>query len=234
MCEAMKGCIKGCIKFILILINVIVLLAAIAMIAAGSYVLVEGNDYIPDIGVDVTTLAIAVIVLGVLLLLIGFFGCFGACTGKNSLLNVYMIGLLVIVLVEIAILIYGFVYQGDAADLVEKGLTGPFKAVNDGTANKGDRAVVDETQEWADCCGIDGPAYWTNVAFGVNVPASCCDEDDLDGAGNCLRAKAYTDGCLGDAEEMASETLLLILYILIAIIILQIICMIFACCAKED
>ena len=57
--------------------------------------------------VDVTTSAIAMIVLGVLILMIGCFGCFGAVTGKHGLLNVYLIGLLVIIIIEVAFIIYG-------------------------------------------------------------------------------------------------------------------------------
>ena len=46
------------------------------------------------------------------MLFVGCFGCFGACTGKHGTLNVYLVLLGIIVLLEIAILIYGkFVWR---------------------------------------------------------------------------------------------------------------------------
>ena len=50
MCETIKACIGGCAKCILIIINVFALVAGVGMIGIGSYVMVAGEEYIPDVG----------------------------------------------------------------------------------------------------------------------------------------------------------------------------------------
>lgn len=236
MCETIKACIAGCAKCILIIINVVALVAGIAMVAAGSYVLVAGDEYIPDVGVDTTTSAIALIVLGVLILMIGCFGCFGAITGKHGLLNVYLIGLLVIVIIEAAIIIYGFVNKAEVEETVTNSISGPFEQVNEKgtTANEGDLATVNSIQTLAKCCGIDGPSFYTGTDWILNkVPASCCADSEED-AEKCDKDDAYEEGCLENTEDMASAALSLMLYILIAIVVLQIVCMILAWCSRGD
>eukprot|EP00116_Pleurobrachia_bachei_P003644 sb/3463906/ len=109
MCECMKSCIHGMAKVILILINTISLLASLALIGFGVFVILRGEEYIPDAGVDVNAIAYALIVLGVILLFVSLFGFFGACTGKHGLLNFYLILLGVVVALLVAALIYGTV-----------------------------------------------------------------------------------------------------------------------------
>jgi len=236
MCETIKACIAGCAKCILIIINIVALVGGLAMIGVGSYVLIEGDEYIPDVGVDTDTSAIALIVLGVLILMIGCFGCFGAITGKHGLLNVYLIGLLVIIIIELGILIYGFVNKAEVSETVTASISGPFEEVNTkgSSASQGDISTVDSIQVLAKCCGIDGPEFYKGTEWVLGkVPASCC-KDSEDGATKCDKADAYTEGCLVNSEGMVSAALSLILYILIAIIVLQVICMILAWCSRGD
>ena len=56
---------------------------------------------------SLTPVAVCMIVLGALLLFIGGFGCFGACTGRHGLLNFYLILLLIIIVLEVAVIVYG-------------------------------------------------------------------------------------------------------------------------------
>ncbi|KAL5254465.1 hypothetical protein ACHWQZ_G014040 [Mnemiopsis leidyi] len=235
MCETLKGCVQGCAKVILILINLIAVLAGIALIGVGGFVMAKGKEYLPDVGVSLTPAATCLIILGVLLMLVGGFGCFGACTGRHGLLNVYLALLGIIVILEIAVLIYGFVNKGKVAGTIEEAITIPFNNVNTNgsSADALDLATVDSIQRHATCCGITGPDFWTNVQFKDEVPASCC-EDAPSNATLCAKTNAYQDGCLSSTEGLVTKALTLVIVVIVIIVLFQLTCMILAWCSRGE
>jgi len=235
MCETLKACIQGCAKIILILINVIALLAGIAMVGVGIFTMVKGSEYIPDVGVSLTPAAVCLIILGVALLFIGSFGCFGAITGRHALLNVYLILLGIIVILEIAVLIFGFINKGAVEKNIKAAITEPFADVNEAgfDADVADLVQVASVQELATCCGIDGPSYWTNADFNGKVPASCC-KDAAEDEQLCAVADAYPDGCLSSSEGLVKKGLTLVIVVIVIVILFQLICMIMAWCSRGE
>lgn len=236
MCQAVKAIVQGCVKLILIVINVIALLAGLVLAVLGIFTMIKGDKYIPDVGVNLTPVAIFLIVLGALLLFIGCFGCFGAITGRHGLLNVYLILLAIIIILEVAVLIYGFVNKAKVTQEVTDAITDPFTNVNAGTATEEETATVASIQSLVKCCGIDGPDFWTEPTWtNGHVPPSCCAEDE---EGNlpkkCKKADAYEKGCLGESEGMVKQALTLVIIVIVAIIVFQIVCMILAACSKQD
>lgn len=233
MCETITSCIRGCAKLILILINVISLVAGIAMIGVGIFIMVEGSSYIPDVGVSLTPVAVCMIVLGALLLFIGGFGCFGACTGRHGLLNFYLILLLVIIVLEVAVIVYVFINKGKVGEQVEESITTPFENMNTGDATDAEIATVASIQELAECCGTSGPDFWTKADWLGQVPASCC-KDAEDDAVLCAKADSYETGCIENSEVMVSNIMAISLYVIIVIVVFEIICGILACCSKGE
>ncbi|XP_063682269.1 tetraspanin-3-like [Bolinopsis microptera] len=145
MCESVRGCIQGFAKVILIIINTIALLTGIVLVGMGIFTMAKGKEYLPDVGISLTTPAVFLIILGVLLFFIGCFGCFGAITGRLSLLNVYLILLGIIIVLELGVLIYGFVNKGKVESTIKDAITDPFNDVNEKgpDADAIDRATVD-------------------------------------------------------------------------------------------
>jgi len=236
MCESVKGCIQGFAKIILILINVIALLAGIALIGVGSYTVVKGSDFLPDVGVSMTPAAVCLIVLGVLLFFIGCFGCFGAVTGKHSLLNIYLILLGIIVILEVAVFIYGLVNRKKVKGKLETAIKESFENVNvNGTTKAAeDYKIVNALQKHAECCGIKGPAFWTPPTFKKGtVPASCC-KDAAEDAKTCAIADAYKDGCLDITQNLVGEAMTALIVALVVIVVFQLICMVLAWCSRGD
>lgn len=224
----------GMAKVILILINTISLLASLALIAFGVFVVLRGEDYIPDAGVDVNAIAYALIVLGVILLFVSLFGFFGACTGKHGLLNFYLILLGVVVALLVAALIYGFIMRSDVADTVETYITDSFDTVKNATsanATVDQFVAVNAIQVAVKCCGITGPEYWN---WGGDVPSSCCANFTTDDAtALCSETDAYTTACMESTEDLIQNALLAAVILIVVIVIFLVACMIFACCSKK-
>lgn len=221
-------------KVILILINTISLLASLALIGFGVFVILRGEEYIPDAGVDVNAIAYALIVLGVILLFVSLFGFFGACTGKHGLLNFYLILLGVVVALLVAALIYGFVMKSEVEEEVESYITEAFGTVKNATsanATVDQFIAVNTIQVAVKCCGITGPEYWD---WGTEVPSSCCDTyDATDATALCDLSDAYTTACMESTEDLIQNALLATVVLLVVIIIFLVACMIFACCSKK-
>ena len=81
--------------------------------AGGGYIV---SDHIHDILGITTSVAYSAIVIGIIVCLISFLGCFGALNEKGVILKVYFFLLAVLVLLEIGIGISGYVYR-DSVDL---------------------------------------------------------------------------------------------------------------------
>lgn len=235
MCDTVKGCIQGFAKVILILINVIALLAGVALVGVGSYTIAKGASFLGDIGVNLTPAAVCLIVLGCLLFFIGCFGCFGAITGKHNLLNIYLILLGIIVILEIAVFIYGLVNKAKVKGVVEVSIKRAFDNVNvNGTAKSvADYKVVNVIQEHATCCGVTGPKYWTNKEFAGAVPASCC-KAAKDDAKTCAVKDAYPDGCLSKTQGLVGTAMTALIVALVVIVVFELICMVLAWCSRGD
>lgn len=235
MCESVRGCIQGFAKVILIIVNTIAHLSGIGLIGLGIFTMLKGKEYLPDVGISLTTPAVCLIILGALLFIISCFGCFGAITGRLSLLNVYLVLLGIIIVLEIAVLIYGFVNKGKVESTIKDAITDPFTNVNEkGTSALSiDRATVDTIQEKAECCGMDGPDFWTNAQFASQVPASCC-KDSADDEELCDKDKAYQEGCLNSTEGLVKNALTIIIIVIVVIVLFQLICMAMAWCSRGD
>ncbi|KAL5254466.1 hypothetical protein ACHWQZ_G014041 [Mnemiopsis leidyi] len=226
-------CLQSFSKVILILINTLALIAGIALIVVGGWALAVGKEKLPDLGVPITPAGTCLVVLGVLLMLVGCFGCFGAITGRHQLINIYLMVLGVIIILEIAVIIFVFVNKAKVSTSIKAAISDPFDDFNkDGLdASESDKNFVNTVQVVAKCCGIKGPAFWTNAGFAGQVPASCCEsaseDDEL-----CAASDAYNDGCLQNSEELVKKALIAMIVAVAVLVVFEIICMILAWCTR--
>lgn len=232
MCEAIAACIRGCVKVILILINLIALSLALLLVGVGAALLVKGAEFADEFGVSLTPTAIAFIVLGILLLLVATFGCFGACTGRHALLNWYIGMILVVIVLEIIVLIYAYVNKSSINSGVKVYIADSFESVNNGTATNAEIATVYSLQTSVKCCGEAGPDSWTNADFNGEVPASCC-VSASENATLCAKADAYELGCTEASQAVINSSQMLVYGVIMVVVIFQIICAIMAHLSKS-
>jgi hypothetical protein len=125
MCEG--NCFKTFAKVLLIIINIFFGLAGLLMLAFGIALVVapqkvisflsttlsfnELTDGSGDLIVEIIKASgIFMIILGGIVTIIAFFGFFGACCESNCMLVTYAIILIIIVLAEVALIIFAAVY----------------------------------------------------------------------------------------------------------------------------
>lgn len=103
------------------------------------------------------------------------------------MVSTYAFFLLVLVIAQIVLAVYAFMYTDELANASRKG----FETLWDQMV-RGDvpaREAINGIQRGLQCCGRAGPSDWTS-ALG-NIPSSCC----ADGSATCNAANAFPKGC---------------------------------------
>lgn len=216
-----KGCSNSCIQWILFTFNFIFVCLGAAISGLGIYFLVKSMDFkqiidTPDLG------AIIVILTGVAVFIISFFGCFGAIRENSCMLRTYCftVGVLAILLIVPVIIFIVYNYKID--DVLEKQLQTAFKEYRINSSQRSSVSAAIDSLQWSfKCCGYSGPYWWSaNLPefSDSTAPASCC----LEPSPGSVQTKCSLDqvkfqkGC--DAE--LRDLLKLFLNVMIAILLI--------------
>jgi uncharacterized membrane protein len=154
-----------CIKYIIFITNIVFFGLGVLLIGLGGYSVVSGSvaDILSNSG---ATLGIGIIVLGVFIMGLSFFGCCGARKENRPLLGIYFGVLLVIAIIQFSIAIASVVYSEKIPDLVKYGWW------NISTDDQ-KRSI----ERYYQCCGLESPSdtpgcadpSWTTSCFNVIV-----------------------------------------------------------------
>ncbi|CAF1307029.1 unnamed protein product [Adineta ricciae] len=206
------GCGMKTIRFVMVVINIFFFLIGLALLAVGIYVMVDPSlqkiqkifpiDENVENGFSyLKVVAIVVIVLGGILVIIGFLGCCGAMKQVKLFLILYAIIIGFIIIFEVAITIYFTAFRSKFEDQIKPKLKdairdlyeGPLGLISNTNVSKpGSLSIAwDFLMYNFECCGIDskddfnGTTKWnrTNIwwtsSMGNNYrtfayPLTCC------------------------------------------------------------
>ncbi|XP_064401853.1 tetraspanin-33-like [Halichondria panicea] len=229
------------IKFLLFLTNIILWLLGVVILAIGIYVQVETGFSDLSLGSVLTSPAIVLIIIGAVLFVVGFCGCFGALLELFPLLLIYAIILSIILLAEVGVVVYAFVqsreFSATFESLLENYIVNYYNDVNL-------RNLVDRIQgQLLLCCGVTGPNDWqANAYFNCSSPAfqrcsvpfSCCELTDgevinvqcgygtLDTSNPDSMLGIYQIGCLSTVEGLFSNNLYVVGGVGVGLLVFQI------------
>jgi len=244
------GCFRSFAKIVLIIVNIIFLLAGLLMLAFGISLVVAPEKVIKFIlssGVDfdsfqntsdgffqeiIRACGIFMIILGSVVALIACFGFFGACCNSKFLLVTYAVILIIILLAEVALIIFAAVFPREFQNIAEKALKeslqdfrSDVKVDKNGTIDKSgvttDGAIWISFQTEFECCGAtnftDYQSFdWKRTSCSTPdvcndqglVPLSCCKLKDPSKAIDAITLNDYVDykGCLSQAKVNSTNT----------------------------
>jgi len=228
------NCCENILKTALFLVNLLIFLCGAAIVTAGAVAHVYLADYDVFMEGQVVASSVVLIAVGVLVVLVAFLGCCGACVENSCMMKAYGALLLVFFICEIGIGVAAYVYKGDVQDWIKDGMN---KTIVD--YGKSDFESVktswDIIQPNLKCCGVESYKDWTN-AFKVSdvadsVPASCCKnlEDPKCGDGladkpeDQVKDKIYTEGCFSEVKDELKADIAIVGGAAIGIAVLQLI-----------
>ncbi|XP_064155217.1 CD63 antigen [Anguilla rostrata] len=226
---AVAGGLK-CVKFLLFFFNFIFWLCGLALIVVGVLVQVVMHKTPVISNAAGSTAPLAVIGVGVIIFFVAFFGCCGAWKENYCMVTTFAILVSVIIIIEIAAAIAGYIFRGKLNGILNTGLKDMISKYKNGTAEI--RKGMDDLQQCLKCCGANSTADW--ISFNPNgnsVPDSCCKNITK----NCglknmhNKTKVYQLGCRVALEEALKKNLLWVTVAALVIAFLQIMGVVFAC-----
>ncbi|XP_031157945.1 tetraspanin-2a [Sander lucioperca] len=206
-----------CVKYLLFMFNFIFWLSGLLVLAVGLWLRFDPEtvelltgDSAPD------TFFIAVYILlsaGGLMMIVGFFGCFGAVRESQCLLASFFACLLIIFGAEVSAGVFGFMNKEQIVEEVQKFYSSSYSA---DLSNPNGTAIALIYHKTLNCCG--GSASDTSNTL-------------------CEEADTNTQDCLTAITDFFNEKLHIIGYVGIGIAGVMIIGMIFSmvlCCAIRN
>lgn len=214
-----------CVKYLLFLFNICFVIAGIGLIAAGAYVKVKLEEYYDFFGSDFMGPGILLIIVGVVIFLLAFFGCCGAIKENYCLTMTFAALLSLIFILEMAGGIAGFVLKDEIEKTVDTKLKETLSRYNS-TGNV--RTAWDKLQEEFDCCGVNGSSDWTTA--NTTIPESCCTPNAGTHCDTSKPTNIFNKGCANEVEGWLKGNVSIIGGVGIGLAFVQIIGIIFACC----
>ncbi|XP_071585701.1 CD63 antigen isoform X2 [Heliangelus exortis] len=226
---AVEGGIK-CVKFLVFIFNFIFWVCGVALVAIGIYAQVALNKTLAFSSSSAASSPVAIMVLGVIIFFISFFGCCGAWKESYCMVTMFAILLGIVFLVEIAAAITGFVFKDKVHSLLEEGLQNALERYGqDQPLTK----AMDDLQREFTCCGVKNYTDWDTVEqFKVNntLPRSCCRGNSSSCSPRLGPNIVYEEGCLQSTEAWLRSNILIVAAIPLGIAFFEILGIIFACC----
>ncbi|XP_067655197.1 CD9 antigen-like [Haliotis asinina] len=215
----------GChtiIKYLLVGYNVILSTIGLALLAVGIWVCLDPNIHMYlEEEEDIRLARIGgygLIAVGIIIAIVGFFGCCGALRESQCLLISFFISLTLIFIALVGLAVRLFVMKELVSDMVTNAVkTVLDEKVETYSTDVNSKAFMDTIQDKFDCCGsaVGAGDYFT----GIQIPYSC-------------RIENYVNPCVDKIVTPSLPTLVVCIPLICAIPL--IVGMVFAmvlCCA---
>jgi len=236
------GCLGSCLgcinKTLLYILNLVLFLFGLAVVVIASIALSKTSEFGDLLTEGTFTLPIIVLIVGIFILLLGFFGCCGAKKENSCMLYTYSTVLLCLVIAQVTCGILLLVYKDSAEDFIKEGMDEAFDKYNNPKDDHFTDAL-DNIQQELKCCGTVGPDIYQNGTYMSNddVADGCC-IDMKTGCGSGYfdhgnPADIYQDGCYDVIKDELLGLGLGISGLVLAAAGVQLVIVILACCLAK-
>lgn len=215
------SCGASVVKYGIFIFNLLCAVAGIALIVVGAiplFKLDDIRDAFPEN--EPAIVPVIVVCLGSIIFLISFFGCCGAIRENQCMVSTYAFFLLILVILQIVVAVFAFMYTADLAQAATEG----FGKLFSDRGNQASGAAIDQIQRGLSCCGTTGPATWTPHP----IPQSCCNE------ASCNLNNSFRDGCSDVLRDIVNGSGLLIAWFAVIFAGIELVGVIFACCLANS
>ncbi|KAK7112463.1 CD63 antigen-like [Littorina saxatilis] len=215
-----------CVKYLLFAFNLIFVIAAIALIAVGAYVQIKLVDYYDFFGNEYTGPGILLIIVGVFIFLIAFFGCMGALKENYCLTMSFAVLLAVVFILMIAGGIAAYVLRNE----IENEVTETLEKAQDNYGKPGHSGVTktwDKLQREFECCGVNSSSEWPPKLNG-SFPTSCCDNESS--SSDCKPSHIWPRTCEQAFVSWLKNKVAIIGGVGIGLAFVMVVGVLFACC----
>ncbi|XP_033230609.1 CD63 antigen-like [Belonocnema kinseyi] len=230
----------ACVKYLLFVFNLIFAITGVVLISFGGVILATYHDYSNFVDNWLFAAPVLMIIVGVIVFLVSFFGCCGAVKENHCMIITFSVLLLLIFALELGAGISGYIMRGKVGTMLESRMNGTMHQYNEDEKVKNSWNIM---QHDLDCCGINGPADWSKAGFRDNtLPISCCQNvpmkntTDKNSRGTCdMNSISVRDkGCVNKLRSFIEDKAVVLGGVGVGIALVQLIGVIFACCLARS
>merc|ERR1719397_1165880 len=154
---------------------------------------------------------IAIVVLGVIIFAIAFFGCCGTCKDNKCMMYTYGFLLAVVLIAQVGGGIAAFAMKGDLEQEITKNMRGGLEHFTD-PGYEGVTNTWNLVQDNFKCCGVENYKDWekrypTNGTAPGTVPDSCCKVEKENCGVRPDPSTLWADGCFSKFSQTFTDNL---------------------------
>uniref|UniRef100_A0A7N5P359 CD63 antigen n=3 Tax=Ailuropoda melanoleuca TaxID=9646 RepID=A0A7N5P359_AILME len=229
---AVEGGMK-CVKFLLYVLLLAFCACAVGLIAVGVGAQLVLSQTIIQGATPGSLLPVVIIAVGAFLFLVAFVGCCGACKENYCLMITFAIFLSLIMLVEVAAAIAGYVFR----DKVMLEFNKDFRQqMQNYRKDNHTTSALNKMQEDFKCCGAANYTDWESVPVMSKgqVPDSCCINVTKDCGVSFNVKNIYPEGCVEKIGGWLRSNVLVVAAAALGIAFVEVLGIVFACCLVKS
>lgn len=163
-----------CIKYLLCAVNSLFVLTGIMIISIGTTIYAVNDDFSHFLDPKYISPATLLVIVGILVFVIAFLGCFGALGESSCMVLVFAVSLSVVLILELAAAVTAYALQNDIKNVLVENIN---NTMHQYTKDKEAKQAIDFLQSKLYCCGYNGYHDWDEIRKNENIdlPRSCSD-----------------------------------------------------------
>ncbi|XP_048379472.1 CD63 antigen isoform X2 [Stegostoma tigrinum] len=198
--------------------------SGIALIVVGIVVQTKLNGSLHITSVAASGAPIVIIIVGVIINFVAFFGCCGAWKENYCMVTTFAVLLILIFIVEIAAAIAGYIFKDQIRGVLERTLNETMRNYN----KTGNAVNIDELQKQFSCCGSASYNDWLPL-LNDTVPDSCCKAERPGCGSKPTSSNINKEGCVNVINAWLKKNSLIVAGVALGIALFQLLGIIFAC-----
>lgn len=168
--KMVQRCSGKIAKFLLFAFNFIFLLTSIGILAIGGL----GQYYLQKsghtVGQNYLSVPIGLIVIGGVIFILAFFGCYGATYESYAMLMIFVVLITILLVIEVVVGFMFYTNQERVLQITQMNLKKTMADYWKTSELNPAKYTWDFMQEKLECCGVKGPADWLVYR---GLPESC-------------------------------------------------------------
>ncbi|XP_010368180.1 tetraspanin-8 [Rhinopithecus roxellana] len=224
--------VSGCVKYSMFTFNFLFWLCGILILALAIWVRVSSDSQEVLNSTDLSSssyVAVNILIaVGAIIMILGFLGCCGAIKESRCMLLLFFIGLLLILLLQVAAGILGAVFKSESDRIINETLRENTKLLSttEESAKQFQQAMVEFQKEFK-CCGlINGAADWGNNF--QQYPNLCECLDTQRPCTNYNGKLVYQEPCISSIRDFLVKNLIIVIGIAFGLAVIEILGLVFS------
>ncbi|XP_017801491.2 tetraspanin-8 [Papio anubis] len=221
--------VNGCIKYSMFTFNFLFWLCGILILALSIWVRVgsdsQGILNSTNVSSSSHVAADILIAVGAIIMIMGFLGCCGAIKESRCMLLLFFIGLLLILLLQVAAGILGAVLKSESDRIINETLHDNTELLSTtGESAKQFQQAMAEFQKEFKCCGlINGAADWGNNFQQHPKLCECVDTCTIYNG-----TQVYKEPCISAIKDLLAKSFIIVIGIAFGLAVIEILGLVFS------